>query len=434
LRVVPEAFRIATSDRPGPVVIDVPKDVQLEAITVDEWPEPGRAAPAAPCPADDARRAAALLEAARRPVLLVGAGVLAAGASDLVRELAEAGSIPIAATLLGLGAIPARHPLFLGMVGMHAARATNLILEECDLLVGLGVRFDDRATGKAAEFCPHARIIHVDVDASELGKIKTPTLGIRADVGEALRALLADVTPRRRPTWSARVAALRAAHPLAMPGAGDVRRPYGIVRAVAALAGDDAIVTSDVGQHQMWVAQAFPFTRPRQWLTSGGLGTMGFGLPAAIGAALACRDRRVVCFTGDGSLLMNIQELATAVEEEARITVILLDNAHLGLVRQQQELFYGGRYHASRFHAAPDFAAIARGFGMEACDLETVGDPASALARAFASDGPCLVRVPIAAAENVYPMVRPGAPNREMIDEAALQAGEDGGCDAAEAM
>ncbi|TMA81253.1 MAG: acetolactate synthase large subunit, partial [Deltaproteobacteria bacterium] len=243
-----------------------------------------------------------------------------------------------------------------------------------------------------------------------------------------------DVTPRRRPTWSARVAALRAAHPLAMPGAGDVRRPYGIVRAVAALAGDDAIVTSDVGQHQMWVAQAFPFTRPRQWLTSGGLGTMGFGLPAAIGAALACRDRRVVCFTGDGSLLMNIQELATAVEEEARITVILLDNAHLGLVRQQQELFYGGRYHASRFHAAPDFAAIARGFGMEACDLETVGDPASALARAFASNGPCLVRVPIAAAENVYPMVRPGAPNREMIDEAALQAGEDGGCDAAEAM
>src|SRR5438552_2478758 len=354
LRVVPEAFRIATSDRPGPVVIDVPKDVQLEAITVDEWPEPGRAAPAAPCPADDARRAAALLETARRPVLLVGAGVLAAGASDLVRELAEAGSIPIAATLLGLGAIPARHPLFLGMVGMHAARATNLILEECDLLVGLGVRFDDRATGKAAEFCPHARIIHVDVDASELGKIKTPTLGIRADVGEALRVLLADVTPRRRPTWSARVAALRAAHPLAMPGTGDVRRPYGLVRAVATLAGEDAIVTSDVGQHQMWVAQAFPFQRPRHWLTSGGLGTMGFGLPAAIGAALAFPGRTVVCFSGDGSLLMNIQELVTAVEADVNVKIILMNNNSLGLVHQQQELFYGGRLFASDYQARVD--------------------------------------------------------------------------------
>jgi acetolactate synthase-1/2/3 large subunit len=435
LRVVPEAFRIATSDRPGPVVIDVPKDVQLEPITVDAWPEPGRATAAMPCPAADARRAVALLEAARRPVLLVGAGVLAAGASDLVRQLAEAGSIPVAATLLGLGVMPTHHPLFLGMVGMHAARATNLILEECDLLVGLGIRFDDRATGKAAEFCPGARIIHVDVDASELGKIKTPTLGIRADVGEALRAFLADVTARRRPTWSARVAALRAAHPLAMPGMDDVRRPYGIVRAVAALAGDDAIVTSDVGQHQMWVAQAFPFTRPRQWLTSGGLGTMGFGLPAAIGAALACRDRRVVCFTGDGSLLMNIQELATAVEEETRITVILLDNAHLGLVRQQQELFYGGRFHGSRFHAAPDFAAIARGFGMEACDLETAADAPAALAHAFASEGPYLVRVPIAAEANVYPMVRPGAANREMIDHnLPHDAATEEECDAADAM
>ncbi|MFI5312456.1 MAG: biosynthetic-type acetolactate synthase large subunit [Gemmatimonadales bacterium] len=416
LDVVPEAFRIAASDRPGPVVIDVPKDVQTEGITVDEWPEPGRAAPAMPCPPDDILRAAALLEDARRPVLLIGAGVIAAGASELVQRLAEAGSIPVAATLLGLGAMPAYHPLFLGMVGMHAARATNLILEECDLLVGLGVRFDDRATGKAAEFCPRARIIHIDVDASELGKIKTPTLGIQADVGEALRVLVEAATPRLRPMWAARVATLRAAHPLAMPGADDVRRPYGLVRAVAALAGEDAIVTSDVGQHQMWVAQAFPFLRPRQWLTSGGLGTMGFGLPAALGAALACPDRRVVCFTGDGSLLMNIQELATAVEERVRVTVVLLDNAHLGLVRQQQELFYGGRYHGSRFGAAPDFAAIARAFGVEAYDLATTSHPAALLARSLEARGPCLIRIPIAAEANVYPMVRPGGPNREMID------------------
>ncbi|MBI3769232.1 MAG: acetolactate synthase large subunit [Deltaproteobacteria bacterium] len=419
LHVIPEAFRIATSDRPGPVVIDVPKDVQLEAITVDAWPEPGRADPATDCTSADVLGAVALLEDARRPVLLIGAGVIAAGASDLVRRLAERGSIPVAATLLGLGAMPAHHPLFLGMVGMHAARATNLILEECDLLVGLGIRFDDRATGKAAEFCPHARILHVDVDASELGKIKTPTLGIQADVGAALRAFMAQINPRPRPAWSARVAELRAAHRLAMPGADDTCRPYGLVRAVAALAGDDVIVTSDVGQHQMWVAQAFPFTRPRQWLTSGGLGTMGFGLPAAIGAALACPDRRVVCFTGDGSLLMNIQELATAAEEKVRVTVILLDNAHLGLVRQQQELFYGGRFHASRFVAAPDFAAIARGFGVEAYDLATASRPAAVLAHALETPGPCLVRVPIAAEANVYPMVRPGGPNREMIDRDA---------------
>jgi len=415
LDVVPEAFRIAASGRPGPVVIDVPKDVQLEPIRVDAWPAPGEPDPPQGCGHAEVREAAALLAAAERPVLLIGAGVIAAGAAALVRELAETNAIPVAATLLGLGAMPAGHPCFLGMVGMHAARSTNLVLEECDLLVGLGVRFDDRATGKAAEFCPHARIVHVDVDASELGKIKTPTLGIRADVGRVLRDLAAELPPRRRPAWSARVAALRAAHPLAMPGADDVRRPYGLVRAVAALADAGAIVTSDVGQHQMWVAQAFPFTRPRQWLTSGGLGTMGFGLPAAIGAALASPDRRVVCFTGDGSLLMNVQELATAAEERVRVTVALLDNAHLGLVRQQQELFYGGRYHASRFDAAPDFATIARGFGVEAYDLEGSADPGALLAKAFEADGPCLVRVPIAAETNVYPMVRPGGPNREMI-------------------
>ena len=218
------------------------------------------------------------------------------------------------------------------MVGMHAARYTNLLLEECDLLIALGVRFDDRATGKAAAFCPRAKILHVDIDASELGKIKQPLLGIEADVGEiAARAAgthRGHATPRMAcSTWTR----LRDAYPLAMPGADDPLAPYGIVRHVAALAGDDAIVTSDVGQHQMWVAQAFPFARPRQWLTSGGLGTMGFGLPAAIGAALAEPERTVVCFTGDGSLLMNLQELATAAEEDVNVKVILLNNGHLGL-------------------------------------------------------------------------------------------------------
>ncbi len=418
LEVIPDAFRIAASGRPGPVVIDVPKDVQTETVDVERLPEPGRP-DRSPLPDPQALAdAAALIDAAERPVLLVGAGDIAAGASPALRRLAARASNPVAATLLGLGAMPEGHPLFLGMVGMHAARFTNLVLEECDLLVGLGVRFDDRATGKASEFCPRARILHVDIDSSELGKIKPPTLGIVADAGDALRALepVVAATPRR--AWLARVDALRAAHSLAMPRADDPLEPYGIVRHTAALLGPDAVVTSDVGQHQMWVAQAFPFSRPRQWLTSGGLGTMGFGLPAAIGAALALPDRTVVCFTGDGSLLMNVQELVTAAEEDVDVKVILLNNAHLGLVRQQQELFYGGRYHASRFHAEADFAAVARGFGVRGYDLGDTAEPLAMLARAVGEPGPCLVNVPIERAANVYPMVPPGAPNREMIEEA----------------
>lgn len=415
LEVMPEAFRIAASGRPGPVVIDVPKDVQTEAVDVEALPEPGEVEPpTAPC-LDDIARAAALIGGAQRPVLLVGAGVIASGAAAAVRQLAERASIPVAATLLGLGVMPDAHPLFLGMVGMHAARYTNLVLEECDLLVGLGVRFDDRATGKVAEFCPRARIVHIDIDRSELGKIVTPALGIVADVGEALRELTARIPADARSAWRTHVATLRARHPLAMPGLADPRTPYGVIRAVAELLPPDAVVTSDVGQHQMWAAQAFPFNFPRQWLTSGGLGTMGFGLPAAIGAALAYPERTVVCFTGDGSLLMNLQELATAAEEGVRVKVVLLNNAHLGLVRQQQQLFYGGRYHGSRFDAETDFVTVARGFGVPAWDLAATDDPRAVLARALAAPGPCLVNVPIAREANVYPMVPPGAPNREMI-------------------
>lgn len=416
LEVVPDAFRVAASGRPGPVVVDVPKDVQNQAITVDRWPEPGRPDPPPRLDGAAIAVAAGLIARAMRPVILLGAGVIAAGASDTLRRIAETACIPVASTLLGLGAMPDGHPLAIGMVGMHAARYTNLLLEECDLLLALGIRFDDRATGKAAEFCPHAKIVHVDIDASELGKIKRPDVAIEACVGDALRALEPLVRPTSRPSWMGRLAFLRETHPLATPGADDPLQPYGLVRRTAAMVGPDAVVTSDVGQHQMWVAQAYPFTRPRQWLTSGGLGTMGFGLPAAIGAALALPDRAVVCFTGDGSLLMNLQELATAVEERVAIKVVLLNNARLGLVRQQQQLFYGGRYHASTFHAQPDFAAIARGFGLAAYDLAGTTDPGDMLAHALVGPGPALVNVPIAAEENVYPMVPPGAPNRDMID------------------
>ncbi len=415
LEVIPDAFRIASSGRPGPVVIDIPKDVQNASIDVAALPEAGKPDPAPAFDATDIASAAELINRAQRPVLLTGAGIIASDAALDLRRLADKAAIPVAATLLGLGALPHDHPLFLGMIGMHAARFTNLLLEECDLLIGLGIRFDDRATGKVAEFCPNAKILHIDIDPSELGKIKQPSLGIVADVGEALRALLQRVEATPRGEWVKRMATLRAQHPLVMPGVDDPLRPYGIIRHTAALLPEDSIITTDVGQHQMWAAQAYPLTRSRQWLTSGGLGTMGFGLPAAIGAALAEPSKTVVCFSGDGSLLMNIQELATAAEENVNVKVILLNNAHLGLVRQQQQLFYGGRVHASRFRAQPDFAAIARGFGIEAYDLGKEEHLLATLERALTEPGPCLINVPIAVDENVYPMVAPGGANRDMI-------------------
>ena len=415
LEVIPEAFRIATSGRPGPVCVDIPKDVLTDGIEIASLPEPSAPQKPVPIGRDDLRRATELINSAQRPMLLVGAGVIAAQASEELRRLMEKASIPAASTLLGLGALPSDHPLFVGMVGMHAARYTNLLLEECDLLIAIGIRFDDRATGKAAEFCPRAQILHVDIDPSELGKIKNPSLGIMGDAREFLRAMFPMITSKRRLEWMRHMRTLRMRHPLMMPGASDPLRPYGIIRWAAELLPRDAIVATDVGQHQMWVAQAYPFTRPRQFLTSGGLGTMGFGLPAAIGAALAMPDRTVACFSGDGSLLMNIQELATAVEENVNVKIILLNNERLGLVRQQQQLFYGERFYASQFRAGTDFAAIARGFDVKAVDLGRVEDPIEALSEALEARGPALINVPIDAEENVYPMVPPGGANRDMI-------------------
>jgi acetolactate synthase-1/2/3 large subunit len=318
-------------------------------------------------------------------------------------------------TLMALGAMPACHPLALGMLGMHAARYTNMVLERCDLLIAAGARFDDRATGKVAEFCPHAEIIHIDIDASELGKIRAAHIGIHGDVGQALRALLPLVEPMPRREWLEDVADLRKRFPLRTPDLGDLRTPYGLIAHVAGLAGDDAIITTDVGQHQMWTAQMYPFRRPRQWLTSGGLGTMGFGVPAAIGAALACPDRTVVCFSGDGSLLMNCQELATAAEENVNVKIVLLNNNSLGLVHQQQQLFYRRRLFASDYRARVDFVGLARSFGMKAYDLADDDTPAATLAQAFDEPGPCLIHALIDTDEKVYPMVPPGAANRDMI-------------------
>jgi len=298
---------------------------------------------------------------------------------------------------------------------MHGARCTNLALDECDLLIAVGARFDDRATGKVAGFCPQAQIIHIDIDPSELDKIKTAHVGIAGDVGTVLELLLPAVDSRQRQPWLTRVAGLKAEHPLRMPGLDDPRTPYGLIHAVANCLDDEATITTDVGQHQMWVAQAYPLRRPRQWLTSGGLGTMGFGMPAAIGAALAERERTVVCFTGDGSILMNVQELVTAAEENVNVKIVLMNNASLGLVFQQQTLFYGERIYASRFKGMPDFIQVAEGFGVSAVDLDKEDNPLAALAAALKTPGPTLIHASIATHEQVLPMVPPGAANKEMI-------------------
>lgn len=419
LEIIPEAFQIAVSGRPGPILIDVPKDVQMERIQVSAWPEPGAKGSSPAYEADAIGRAAAMIDAAARPVVYVGGGAIHAEASEEVRAFAERIHAPVTTTLLGIGAFPASNAQSIGMLGMHAARHTNLIIEECDLLIALGARFDDRATGKVARFCPNAKIVHIDIDAAELHKIKAAHIGIVADLKQALTDLIPAVRERRNAPWMERVEALRRAFPMEMPDADDAMSPYGIVRAVAEIVGPEAIVTTDVGQHQMRAAQAYGFDRPRRWLTSGGLGTMGFGLPAAIGAALEAPDRTVVCFSGDGSFLMNIQELATAVEERSNVKIVLCNNNSLGLVHQQQELFYGRNIFAANFSSATDFAAIARGFGVAAWDLRGCADPAGALREALAASGPALINVPLDARQKVFPMVPPGGANSEMIHELA---------------
>ena len=415
-RIIPEAFRIAETGRPGPVLVDVPKDVQLQATQWTPSCPLVQERPPMTGEREDYESAIELIAAARRPVLYVGGGVIKARAHHLLREFAEHADIPVATTLMALGVLPKEHPLHLGMLGMHGARYTNMALDECDLAIAIGARFDDRATGLPAKFLRNARIVHIDIDAREFGKIKQPTLAIQADAFSALRELTSRVPNRRRTQWTQRIEQLRSTWPLQTPNDEELCSPYGIVRAIGELAPADAIVTTDVGQHQMWVAQAFPLQRPDRWLTSGGLGTMGFGLPAAIGAALAEPEATTLCFTGDGSLLMNIQELATLAELDLNVKIILLDNASLGLVRQQQELFYAKRYVASLFAQPSNFPAIARAFGIPALDLECAAAPHGALARALDTEGPILIRVPIAAEQHVLPMVAPGAANTEPLD------------------
>jgi acetolactate synthase I/II/III large subunit len=412
LEVVPEAFRLALSGRQGPVLIDLPKDVQQAAIELDTLPAPGVPDPAPEPDGAALAHMARMIAAAERPLLYVGGGVVASGAQGEVRALSARCGIPVVTTLMGLGIMEPENQLGLGMLGMHGSRATNFAVDRTDLLIALGVRFDDRATGSVASFAPRARVIHIDIDQAELGKIRRPDISSGCDLVQGLRRLNRLVAPAERREWNAEIQRLRAEHSL--PVEKDAAHPARLITDIAEAAPRDCIVTADVGQHQMWAAQWWPVRNPRSFLTSGGLGTMGFSVPAAMGAAIANPDKAVVVLTGDGSMLMNIQELATIAENGFDVRICVLNNGHLGLVRQQQELFYGKRYVASRFDARPDFAAIARGFGIRACTIGLDRGPDS-LARALSGRGPVLLDIALPETENVYPMVPPGKSNVEAI-------------------
>ncbi|HAS90118.1 MAG TPA: biosynthetic-type acetolactate synthase large subunit, partial [Desulfovibrio sp.] len=416
LEIIPEAFRLAESGRPGPVVVDIPKDVQKEIIEIAEISTaPAQKAEIAAGDSESIEKAVEMINKSRRPIIYAGGGCVAADASADLLKFARRNSIPVVTTLMGLGVFPHGDPNYLGMLGMHGSRSTNMVMEEADLIIALGVRFDDRAVGKATEFCKHADILHVDIDRSEIGKIKSSNLSINGDVGQVLHELVGKVEASIRIGWSARIASIRMMYPDVRPDEQDIFHPLNLIRVMGETLPDDAIITTDVGQHQMWVAQGYPFRKPRTLLTSGGLGTMGFGLPNAIGAALAKPDKKVVCVSGDGSILMNIQELATLAEQHLNVKVLIMNNNRLGLVRQQQALFFEERFFASSFESNPDFASIARGFGIPSFDLGEQENPELFLRKVLGQDGPCVINIPINFENKVFPMVPPECANREMI-------------------
>jgi acetolactate synthase I/II/III large subunit len=426
LSIIPRAFTIATSGRPGPVLIDVPKDVQLEQIDIGQWPSPGKAIKPPRTDHHAVKKAATMINKAKKPVIYGGGGIVSSGSHDLVTSLAIKNTIPVALTLLGLGSFSPYHPLYCGMLGMHGTVATNMILDHADLLIVLGARFDDRAIGLAAQFCPNATIIHIDIDAAELHKIRRADHSICGDLKETLQELLPLIEENPRSDWMEQISGLRRAHPPIMPPpiAEGCPHPREMMKAIQLTLPEGTIVCTDVGQHQMWVAQSFLFDRPRRFLTSGGLGTMGFGLPAAIGASLANPGHRVLCISGDGSLQMNIQELATLAELGLPVTILVMNNGHLGLVRQQQELFYDENYIACKFDIDLDFAALGRQFGLTGQRVPNDGSVVDAIRRAIVADGPFIIDVPIHFAENVLPMVPPGSSNTTMIEvpDAALRS------------
>jgi acetolactate synthase I/II/III large subunit len=410
-RIVAEAFLIAASGRPGPVLIDVPKDVGLEEF--DYIPvAPGSAIPVA------VAAALALIRQARRPLLYVGGGAISSGAHGAVKQLAERFRLPVTTTLMGKGAFDEKHPQSVGMLGMHGTAYANFAVTECDLLIATGARFDDRVTGRLDGFAPRAQVIHIDIDAAEMGKTRLPDVALVADVQAALAALLAasaqDSSEGRTEAWLQRIDSWKQNYPLVVPAPeGDIS-PQEVIVALRELA-PDAFYTTDVGQHQMWAAQ-FLHNGPRRWISSAGLGTMGFGMPAAMGVQTAFPDEQVICVAGDASILMNIQELGTLSQYNLPVKVVVINNGWQGMVRQWQESFYGERYSASEMTGGmPDFAALAESFGVRGVCIKERSSLRQQLQEAFDHPGPAFIDVKVRRNENCYPMVPPGASNAQMV-------------------
>ena len=420
--VVAQAFHIAASGRPGPVLIDIPKDVGQEEF--DYIPvQPGSVVPAGftSTPAPDYQSIEAALDLiaeAQRPLLYVGGGAIASSAHDSIAVLAERYQIPVTTTLMGKGAFDENHPLALGMLGMHGTAYANFAVTDCDLLIAVGARFDDRVTGKLDTFAPDARVIHFEIDPAEIGKNRRPDVAVLGDVGTSLAALV-DLSLRRSPdlqtsVWLERIREWKQLYPLSIPPQEGPIYPQEVLMAVRDLA-PGAIVTTDVGQHQMWAAQ-YLRNGPRGWISSAGLGTMGYGMPAALGAQVACPDRQVVCIAGDASVLMNIQELGTLAQYRLPVKVVIVNNHWQGMVRQWQESFYEERYSASdMLGGMPDFEALAKAFGVEGMKIVERNDLHTRLSEAFASPHPTLVDVHVRRGENCYPMVPPGCSNAQMV-------------------
>ncbi|MDZ7792094.1 MAG: acetolactate synthase 2 catalytic subunit [Xanthomonadales bacterium] len=420
--IIAEAFHLADTGRPGPVLIDVPKDVTVEQISADEASLPEFIQEKAMVPPTIAL-VTEVMAAARKPLFYLGGGVEIAFAEDPVRELVDKTGFPCVSTLKGLGSVPTDHPQLIGMLGMHGSKAANLAIQEADLLIVCGARFDDRATGKLDEFAPNARVIHMDCDPAEIGKLRRADIGVPGDLVANLQALAGQFKaddPDRIAPWIDHCNALCRKHAWDYDAPGEKIYAPKLLKDMSEMAGDRddrrLIVACDVGQHQMWVAQHCRFRHPRTHLTSGGLGTMGYGLPAGIGAKLACPDDLVVVVSGDGSIMMNIQELATLNRYDIDVRIILLDNASLGMVRQWQELFFQGNYSEIDLSDNPDFADLARVFGLAARTITLRSEVDAGLDWLLNANGPALLHVHIDPRANVWPLVPPGKNNATMME------------------
>jgi acetolactate synthase-1/2/3 large subunit len=416
-RTVKEAFYIAGTGRPGPVIIDFPKDAQI-GETEFVYPERVELRGYKPKYEGHPRqiaKAIELINASKRPVILAGGGVIASNASQELRKFAMKAGIPVATTLMGLGAFPETHPLSLKMPGMHGTRYANYAISNCDLLICIGARFDDRVTGKLDKFAPEARIIHIDIDPASISKTVDAQVPIVGDAKTILREMIERAKPLEIEPWIKQIQDWKRRYPLTYEQSSDVVKPQFVVEQIYEATGGEAIIATGVGQHQMWAAQFYQHTNPRHFLSSGGLGTMGYGFPAAIGAQIGCPDKIVFAISGDGSFQMNIQELSTIVMYNLPVKVAVINNSYLGMVRQWQELFFNRRYSGVYFKHNPNFAEVARVFGATGIRVTRPEEVRPAIDKAIDTEGPVVIDFIVDSEENVFPMVPAGAPLQEMI-------------------